>query len=91
MLPVPINIALKQAMVVTVKTFDLNWITEESGFDWLYDYEFQSPRVLTAEKFLTNCEEPSEDFKKFCQNIELGLSVSGLTKNAFLMFIPSKE
>lgn len=83
------KITTKQVVVIRVAPATLNWITDQSGFDWLYDYDFKSPRVLTAKAFLTNCDDPSEDFKAFCTRVKSILSWK--PKDTLLMFEPTKE
>jgi hypothetical protein len=81
----------QQVLTLRVSHKILNWITEQSGFDWLYDYEFKSPRVLTVEAFITNCEEPTEDFKAFCKEIKVRALREPAGTGMLIMFEPPKK
>jgi hypothetical protein len=80
---------LLEIIQIKVTHKKLDWITEQSGFDWLYDYDFNSPRVLTIKSFVTNCDDPTEEFKAFCEKL-LAL-ISWKPKGTFIMFQPPRR
>jgi hypothetical protein len=86
--PKLLGISTKRVVIIRVSYTTLNWITDQSGFDWLYDYEFNSPRVLTAQSFLTNRDDPSEEFKAFCKRVK-GI-MAGKPKGTLILFQPPK-
>jgi hypothetical protein len=87
-----------QVIILKVSHKVLDWITTQSGFDWLYDYEFKSSRVLTIEAFMNNCDEnPTEEFKRFCEKVNKTFADlfhrkrNVLPGNTLIMFEPADK
>jgi hypothetical protein len=65
---------------------DLNEITNASGFDWLYDYNYRTSRQMTLKHFIENTSEDEAPvwYENFCKDLKKEIALDTL-----IMFEPS--
>ena len=57
-------------VIIKVSKKDLDKITDESGYDWLYDYQYMNGRMKPLKEFIAHAPEPSPWFQKFCWDLQ---------------------